>query len=303
VTATSAKGTVRDAFRARLSGELRLDIEVLRDEASLTADLGLDSLAMMILNTWLETCGVLMETDRLARARVGDVLDLLERRVPATVTVRDGEGTDPAALPASLGGNPAGPADPLLPVLADRAFRLTTVEPGDVPFLFRLATAPATGFRWRYRGAPPSWERFSSELWQQVLVHYVVRRTSSDEPVGYVVAYAADLGHGRAHVAAVFGADIGTGMPAQAVRMFVRSLFHVFPLRKIYFEIPGFNWPFVASAASTLFDVEGVLRDHDVYAGRYWDTYICAIHRDRVEQQAGSTDPASPPIQGEPSCP
>jgi hypothetical protein len=46
-------------------------------------------------------------------------------------------------------------------------------------------------------GRPPPPDRFAADLWSQVLVQYVVR-THSDEPVGQVVAYAADLAAGHA---------------------------------------------------------------------------------------------------------
>jgi hypothetical protein len=74
----------------------------------------------------------------------------------------------------------------------------------------------------------------------------------------------------------------GTGLAAQAVALFLRYLFHTFPLTKAYLEVPGYNWAQVRSGEGTLFEVEGVLRDHHFYAGRRWDQYLCAIYRDRL---------------------
>lgn len=64
----------------------------------------------------------------------------------------------------------------------------------------------------------------------------------------------------------------GTGLAAQAVSLFVRYLFQVFPLCK----------------AGSLFRLEGVLHNHDYYAGRHWDKYLCAIYPDDVARDAAA---------------
>jgi RimJ/RimL family protein N-acetyltransferase len=159
------------------------------------------------------------------------------------------------------------------------------VEPEDVRFLYTLATHPYTCFRWRYRGNPPPIDRFAADLWSKVLVQFVARRNDNGEPVGHVVAYGADMGQGYAYLGAVFQPwYAGTGLAAKATAMFVRYLFHTQPLRKLYLEVPGFNWEQVRSGEGRLFQVEGVMRDHEHFAGRYWDRYLCAIYPDAVAQ-------------------
>jgi RimJ/RimL family protein N-acetyltransferase/aryl carrier-like protein len=273
----------REDNRRELARQLDLEPDRLADGVRLVGDLALDSLGMMTVVAWLESRGVQVAGDQLTPARVGDVLTLLDQvpspRVSVLIT-GNGTAAGAAAVPALAGPARTAPP-PLAPVLANTVFRLTPVQPGDVPFLFALSVEPETGFRWRYRGAPPSVERFAAELWAQVLVHYVVRGTATNEPVGYVVAYQADLSRGHAYLGAVFAAaHAGTGLTARATALFVRYLFHTFPLRKVYLEVPGWNWPQIASAAGTRFHVEGVLREHDYYAGRLWDKYVCAIYRD-----------------------
>jgi RimJ/RimL family protein N-acetyltransferase len=168
---------------------------------------------------------------------------------------------------------------PLAPVLSNHDLRLTPVEPDDVRFLYSLATHPETCYRWRYRGVPPQTDRFLADLWAQVLVQFVARRTEDGEPVGHVVAYGADLGQGYAYLGAVFRPPYsGSGLAAQGSAMFIRYLFHAFALRKLYIEVPGFNWPQLSSGEGKLFQVEGIMRDHEHYAGRYWDRYLCAVY-------------------------
>ncbi|HEY0638436.1 MAG TPA: phosphopantetheine-binding protein [Pseudonocardiaceae bacterium] len=286
----------REANRHELAALLDTDPARLPDRARLRADLGLDSLAMMTAVAWLEGRGVVLASEQGLPVTVGDVLSLLDRQAtpgpPRGVSLVVSDGDGPAAGPGAYAPPlTAGPrrSSPLVPELADRLYRLAPVEHGDYPFLYALAAHPETGFRWRYRGAPPQPDQFGTDLWAGVLVQHLVRRIADDEPVGQVVAYAADLPNNHVHVGAVFHhRHSGTGLPARAVTLFVRYLFHTFPLHKAYLEVPGWNWPQLASGEGRLFDVEGVLREHDVYAGRRWDKYLCAIRPHHVAGPSGA---------------
>ncbi|HVQ96326.1 MAG TPA: phosphopantetheine-binding protein [Mycobacteriales bacterium] len=281
----------RTPLRSELAALVDLDPDLLDDSVRLV-DAGLDSLTMMRLLTWLDTRGVRLELPEPDRQlTVGDVLGLLQQVATPGVSIRlAGDGatvhSGPASLPAAAG--PA--ADPMAPVLRTAVFELTSVLPGDLQFLHDLATAEQTSFRWRYRGAPPPLERFAENLWQQVLVQYVARRRDDGEPVGHLIAYGAEPGMRFAYVGAAFRPEYaGTGLAAQAVAVFIRSLFHVFPLRKLYLQIPGYNWAQLSSGQDGLFQVEGVLRDHLYYAGRTWDEYTCAVYADQFSEEAPMT--------------
>jgi RimJ/RimL family protein N-acetyltransferase/aryl carrier-like protein len=273
----------RESARADLAALLEVEVSMLDDNASLREGLALDSLTMMRLVTWLEARGVVITTEDALPVTVGDVLTRLAK-APRWLTVRMNS-VSPVSAPIPKGP----PRDPLAPVLETRALRLTPIVPDDVGFLYALAVQPETGFRWRYRGSVPPFERFKAELWNQVLLQFVVRRIEDNSPVGHVVAYGDELSLRHTYVGAVFHPQCtGTGLAAQAVSLFIRYLFHTFPLDKIYMEVPGFNWPQVRSGQASLFRVEGVLRDHEYYAGRYWDKHICAVYPDDLE-------PADPP--------
>ena len=274
---TAVDVSKRETHREELAELLGRDD--LPDELRLAE--ALDSLAMMGVLVWLEGRGVTIADDHAHPVTVGEVLTLLDRSAPnMSITIGPSYADGPTVLPRL---KPA--ASPLTPVLTAGAFELTPVQPGDSDFLYWLSCHPETCFRWRYRGAPPSYDRFVADLWSRVLVQFVVRRSEDGEPVGHVVAYAADSTMRHAYVGAVFApAHTGTGLPAQAVRTFVDYLFHTFPLHKLYLEVPGYNWAQLASGAGRLFDVEGVLLGHDYYAGQYWDKRVCAIYR--------SADPA-----------
>lgn len=278
-----------DSYRQELAELLELAPDDLTDQARLVEDLGLDSLAMMRILIWLEGHGVVVDGDRSRPARVGGLLSLVATAAAGEgLSIKIWDGPDARLIGAAdLPVTVLEPADPLVPVLAGHGLRLDPVTPDDAGFLYSLAVAPETGFRWRYRGAPPPVERFAEDLWKQVLVQFVVRRTTDGEPIGQVVAYGADPTMHFVYLGAVFKPPHpGTGLAAQAVAIFVRYLFHTFPLGKVYLEVPGYNWPQVRSGEGTLFQVEGVLRDHHLYAGRRWHQYLCAIYRDR-EAAAG----------------
>lgn len=285
--ADTPAGAGREAHRRELATLLDLDPAALPDAALLVDDLCLDSLSMMSVRTWLETRGVTIGTERSRLASIGDVLSLVEKATfpGLSITVTGGRNIGPPGPAAVAAPGPPDAGSPLAPVLGNRAFQLTPIEPDDIGFLYLLAVQPETGFRWRYRGAVPPVDQFAAELSAQVLVQYVVRRTEDGQPVGHVVAYAANPTVRHAHVGAVFQPQFaGMGMAAHAVAMFVRYLFHTFPLHKLYLEIPGFNWPQLRSGEGRLFQVEGVLRDHEYYAGRTWDKYLCAIYRDQLSK-------------------
>lgn len=286
MTATEAT-TPRDEWRREIAELLELDPAALSDQAGLTGELGLDSMAMMTLFGWLDAKGV-AAVNRTELRRVGDILALLER-LPAgqrlSVVVTDGAELGPTS---TIGLLPARKRSPLAPVLANAAYELTPIQESDLDFLHALAIHPETGYRWRYRGNPPSQQDFAADLFGQVLVQYVARVSGNGKPAGQVVCYAADLTQGHASVGAIFTPDhAGTGQAAEITAVFVRYLFHTFRLHKLYLEVPGFNWPQVSSGAGRFFQVEGVLREHDFYAGRYWDKYVCAIYPELTSSPGG----------------
>ncbi len=264
----------RERARVELAALLDVDPAALDDQASLRDGLALDSLTMMRVLAWLEGRGAAVTAEGLLPLTVGELLARVESASRSRLTVRVG---GVPGMPEHL--TPARPRDPLVPRLETQALRLQPILPEDLGFLYALAVEPETGFRWRYRGSVPPIERFKAELWNQVLLQYVVRRLEDNSPVGHVVAYGDELSLRHTYVGAVFHPEAaGTGLPAQAVSLFVRHLFRTFPLNKIYMEIPGVNWPQLQSGQGSLFRVEGVLRDHDYYAGRLWDKYVCALY-------------------------
>jgi RimJ/RimL family protein N-acetyltransferase/aryl carrier-like protein len=280
--------TRRRALREEIAALVDLDPELLPDGLRLS-DAGMDSLTLMRVHTWLDAHDVSIDAAAYGEpVTIGEVLTLLEHATTPGVSI------SVAARSATIHNGlldsavPTRPVDPLAPVLRTRSMVLTPVKPDDLGFLYQLATGAETSFRWRYRGAPPSLERYAENLWPQVLVQYVVRRVRDNEPVGHILAYGVESTMRFAYIGAVFVPTVaGTGLAAQAVSTFMRYLFHIMPLKKLYLQIPGYNFGQLSSGEGTQFQIEGVLRDHLWYGGRTWDEYICAVYAEQFSGPEG----------------
>ncbi|WP_269724384.1 phosphopantetheine-binding protein [Pseudofrankia inefficax] len=260
-----------------LAKVLDVDPSMVTPSTHLRDELCLDSLQQVELQAWLAARGVdLAALPPGGPQTVGDVQALVDA-VDAVDAAHDG---GQARQAASLPGPASGPAHP---VLHSAQLALRPVSPEYVPFLYDLATREEVGWRWRFRGAIPDIETFQAGLRQGALSQFVVVVAPNGEPVGTVSCYNADLHRGIAFLAAAFVPEhVAGGVPMTAVGMFLRYLFQVWDLRKIYMEVPDFNYTQIASGAGKYFEVEGHLREHSYYDGRYWDEYMLAIYRRHV---------------------
>jgi RimJ/RimL family protein N-acetyltransferase/aryl carrier-like protein len=271
-----------------LAGMLGLDVTDLDPDAHLTDDLRLDSIQRLELTAWLAGRGV--DVDGLGAGEPGTVADARELLASAGVAA------EPAGRRRPVRGGAPGRDQPRPARLRDGRFVLRPVTAEYTQFLYELAISEEVGFRWRFRGAVPTQETFAAGLNQGVLAQFVVTIPATGEPVGLVVAYNADMSRGVAHLAAVFvPAYVLSGLGVGAVDLFVRHLFQVWNLRKLYMEMPEYNFELIASGAGERFDVEGRLRDHNYYDGRFWDEYVLAVYRHHVgAAPAGGSESPGP---------
>jgi hypothetical protein len=59
-------------------------------------------------------------------------------------------------------------------------------------------------------------------------------------------------------------------------------VFTTWNLRKLYMEVPEFNMNPLWSGAGSFFRQEACFREHDYYAGQFWDKYVLAVYRDDI---------------------
>lgn len=158
--------------------------------------------------------------------------------------------------------------------------RLEVIRPQDLSFLYSLAIDAEAGLTGRFRGTVPTQALFESTLWQGVLVQFVAK-LSRGEPIGLLTAYNADLNSGYCYLGVSVAPKFHkTGLAAEALLVFVRYVFATWNIRKIYCEIPAFNYGTIRSGEGTLFEVEGILKDHVYLAGRFHDQLIVSIRRE-----------------------
>lgn len=258
--------------RCGMPGQVTADTEL--------ASIGLDSVQWLDLIGWLATKGVLATPVMLAGASTAGQLH---------ATLAAMMSTSAPARPAAADGDP-GPANTLL---ISPGYELRPVDPEAMGFLYHLAVSSEVGYRWRFRGSVPNYETFEASFWQGTLCQFVAVDRASGQPCGHVVSYNPEMAHGYASVAAVFlPVHAGTGGPLQCIGSFVRYVFTVWPMRKLYLEVPSFNYTQFADGRGRLFDVEGQLAEHDYYAGRYWDRYVLAVYRRHVGMVPIGTQPA-----------
>ncbi|MCK9893747.1 phosphopantetheine-binding protein [Frankia sp. AgB32] len=289
----------QDAVRNLVAKVTGIDPEQLSDSARFGAELGFDSFVLLELHAGLADLGIeLTERDWLAIDSIAELHQACQSQEPEGVAHLD-PATNRGAQDWPRASSLAPPHDALHldpqretdkldvatgsaepPTWNGKLFRLTPVLPTSTAFLYELAIAPDVGFRWRYRGSVPNVHQFEQELWASTLSQFVVESVESGEPVGNVICYNPDFTLGHAYVgAAMINRYRGSGIALEPVQLFIRYLFDVWPFRKLYFEIPEFNFKQFASAQSEHFQIEARLKDHDYYGGRYWDRLILAVRR------------------------
>ncbi|WP_018637135.1 phosphopantetheine-binding protein [Parafrankia elaeagni] len=283
----------KDAFEDLVSQRTGVPREQLDSTSRLGADLGLDSFALLELIAALTELDV--ELNEREWVTVGTVGDLYDRYRARAELATPAAAAEPVPGRATAEHAPTSSAELGPPVLAGQFFRLVPVLPPALPFLYSLAVSQDVGFRWRYRGSVPPYPQFEQELWHGMLVQFLVESIQTNQPAGHLICYNADLNLGHAYVGAAMASPyLGTGIAAEPVRLFINYLFDVWPLHKLYLEMPEFNYQQFASAGERALRVEARLRDHDYYRGRRWDRIILAAYRPDQEIPAGPENFASP---------
>lgn len=120
--------------------------------------------------------------------------------------------------------------------------RLVTIEPAHLPALYRASVSPTSGFRWRFRGSMPTFADFQAHLLDGVLCGFIVESVEGRQAHGWVVAYDVrfDAGHVRLGFVRISGQ--GSGEMTEGLFLFVEHLLRTWAFRKVYADIPAFNW-------------------------------------------------------------
>lgn len=223
----------------------------------------------------------------LVRALVLDLAPDLDRRaVEACRTLGD---------LAALVGDAARPTGTGLPrsTLVHGAHRnarvaLVPVGGSHMPALYTAATAPGSGFRWRFRGRTPSPEEFHTSLFTGVVVQYVVEAVDDGTPVGLVVAYDEDLSGSHCHIGflRIDDHDRVPGGTMEGLLLLIDLVFATFTYRKVFADLPEYNLPLVDGMPGETLRSEGRMREFHWHGGRFWDRCFFSLSREAWEHMA-----------------
>ncbi len=161
--------------------------------------------------------------------------------------------------------------------------RLRPIAEPDLPSLYASALDPQWSHRWRYRGSTPSFADFASGLFAGVLSQYLIERTLDGRVVGLTSCYNARVDQGWAYLGFTRVASSPSRQSSEMLEggfLFISFLFRTWPFRKLYAEISGWNWEQFETGAGGFFTLEGVLKDHEFFDGRFWDYRVVSITRE-----------------------
>lgn len=170
--------------------------------------------------------------------------------------------------------------------------RLRPLNPVDIDSLYHASLDPRSSHRWRFRGRTPSPSDFHRALFgPEVLCQYIVTEIGSENGVGLVVAYDADLTASHVRVALQRLPDAETsstskGLMIEGFFVFAQYLFDHFDFAKLYMEVPEYNMSLFDMGPSSMLTIEGRLRNHFYYGDRLWDFYYLALYRTTWESFA-----------------
>lgn len=176
------------------------------------------------------------------------------------------------------------------PVLVGAQVRLRVPGPDDFPYLyFGLFSTPENLFRSRLHGDTPSLEEFVHRLGDHAAAQFVFGHMSNVQPFGHAAVYGLNLRDGVCAIEVTTSPEVMQAPESrEGISLFLDYVFRMWPVRKIYAHLSDFNLPLVEGfAGDSIFETEGVLRDHEYYAGQYWDIHVVTVWRDRWEEFRG----------------
>ena len=178
----------------------------------------------------------------------------------------------------------------IAPVFNTRHLSLSPLSNDDIPEAYALAMDGTNWIRWILRGSTNSISDYAARLFSPNILSQMVARTRSDGTlVAHVLAYEGTKSHVK--VAIVSSAsDRRLGMPGEAFGCFIDFLFMNFPIRKVYVEMLEPEWE-RQHHLGRLFGVEGALREHEYYGGRWVDLIIASSFREQFYSAIGNLRP------------
>lgn len=174
-------------------------------------------------------------------------------------------------------------AEMLIPPLANDRVALVPIERVQRARLHELLILEGGAHRWR--GLDPGSPAQSIErlLTESVLSQFAIA-DGEGNLCGLVQCLLPNFAHGTAQLGvALSNSYHRRGWPLEAVALFVNHLFCVYPLRKIYVEVPELNLEMFGKRLGVFFAEEGTLWEHEWHLGAYRSVTYFAMTRDAFQ--------------------
>ncbi len=162
---------------------------------------------------------------------------------------------------------------------------LRPIESADLPHLYRAAMQPENAHRWRFGGMTLSQQEFANSLHAGALSTLAAADESGI--IGLLSAYNARLAHGTLYIA-FLRADATRSPYAmfEAMFHFIEHVFRTWNVRKVYAEMPEFNYRPLLGSSAELFQLEGNLTGHSFFNGTFHDELLLALKPDSWKRYA-----------------
>ena len=179
------------------------------------------------------------------------------------------------------------------PSLKGKDLTLVPVSRKYLPLLHRWGSDPSSLYLWTSRRDILSEDEHAETLTSSRLREYyhvfLMVLNSKNEAVGFVYSYDISLADGFVFITLFLEpSNRKSGLGAKAAMLFCDYLFAYYPLRKIYCDIFEYNTKSLATLKNSGFEVEGALKKHRFFQGRYHTLYRLALYREKFFEKFGS---------------
>ena len=166
----------------------------------------------------------------------------------------------------------ATPSGPTPAPLETRRIRLRPATPSDADFLHDIVFDD---------GLIPLGTTSESEPAHRSLVNFIICRTDTGSPIGSTGISNPHFANGYAYFGVRTLRDaLRTGFGVEGAGLCINYAFQMWNFRKLYSETTDVGIRYFGSALGRLLKEEGRLRDHEFFAGTYWDRVTLAMYRE-----------------------
>lgn len=178
------------------------------------------------------------------------------------------------------------------PIARGKHVYIRAIMDSDFPFIHQIFGDIDSLFLWTNKRECNTYDEFIEKFkkdMETVYRHfYIVCTIDTFEKIGFIYSYNAHSGDGYVYTSvyltekyrqSLFGAEAGL--------LYYCHLFRYFNYRKIYSEVYDYNRASNKFLISAAFSLEGKLKKHRYYNGKFYDLNIYAVYREEFLQKYG----------------